>query len=81
VARVDITFELLDAEMAGDSRSGGRRDGSADFDHCVTLSWGNVTGVDFTFEHIHGELAGGGRSVEWHIGSWNSNPMGREARR
>jgi hypothetical protein len=59
VARVDITVELIDAEMAGDSRSGGRRDRSADSDHWVTLSRGNVMSVDFTFEHIHGELAGG----------------------
>jgi hypothetical protein len=81
VASVDITLQLIDAEMAGDSRSGGRRDGSADSDHCVTLSRGNVTSVYFPFENIHGELAGGGRSVEWHIGSRDSNPMGREARR
>jgi hypothetical protein len=67
--RVGIAFELIHGEMAGDSRSGGRRDGSGDSHYWLTLSRGNVTSVDYTFELIHGELAGDGRSVGRHVRS------------
>jgi hypothetical protein len=69
VERANIAFELIHGEMAGDSRLGGRCDGTVESDHWVTLSRGNVTSVHFTFELSHGELAGGARSVERHVGS------------
>ena len=58
MARVDIAFELIHGDIAGDSRSGGsrsggsrsegRRDRSCDSNHWLTLSRGNATSVDLS---------------------------------